>query len=233
MGLDDVHATISASCGTAPRRSAVPATLTKIPQHVGDERSDPVIVEPCRVGGCNPGDERTAELCELGQRHLAESPLDDEGPLAGPSNREALRLQLPVSLQHRIRVDRKLRDHVPDLGQLVTELEVAEPKRVLDLVDELQVGWHPRSEVKAELDRRDSRQNHGFAVLFIYFHMTRPQKCESLSTARRQTGTRLAVLASLHHPKAVGLHCVELGRHVVDLREEIAAAVVDESKPEA
>jgi hypothetical protein len=62
--------------------------------------------------------------------------------------------------------------------------------------------------------------------------MTRLQQGESLSIARRQTGTRLAVLASLHHPKAVGSHCVELGRHVVDLREEMAVAVVGESKPE-
>ena len=101
------------------------------------------------------------------------------------------------------------------------------------LVDELQVGGYAGAEIEAELNRRGSWRDQCLVYLFIYFHRTMLQKCESLSTARRQTGTRLAVLASLHHPKAVGLHCVELGRHVVDLREEIAAAVVDESKPEA
>ena len=57
-------------CCAAPVGGAR-AALTEIPQHVGDERRDPVLVEPCRVGGRHPGDERAAELGELGQRHLA------------------------------------------------------------------------------------------------------------------------------------------------------------------
>ena len=57
---------------------------------------------------------------------------------------------------------------------------------MLDLVDELQVGRHARSEVEAELDRRDSRRDHGLAVLFIYFHTTRLQQHTSLSTAPRR-----------------------------------------------
>ena len=54
-------------------------------------------------------------------------------PWPGPG-RQALGLQLLVGLQHRVRVDRQRGDHVPDLRQLVAQLEVAQPQRVLDLV---------------------------------------------------------------------------------------------------
>ena len=61
-GLDDVHATPSVLACAAPRRSAVSAAaLTKIPQRARDERRDPVLVQPGRVGGRQPGDERAAE----------------------------------------------------------------------------------------------------------------------------------------------------------------------------
>ena len=78
-------------------------------------------------------------------------------PLAGPSYREALRLQLLVRLQHGVRVDRQFPDHVADLRELVAEREVTEPQRMLDLVHELQVRRHARSGVEAELDRRARR----------------------------------------------------------------------------
>ena len=58
-------------------------------------------------------------------------------------------------------------DHVPDLRELVAGHEVAEPQRMLDLVDELQVGRHARSEVEAELDRGSRPPGYYPAVPFI------------------------------------------------------------------
>ena len=102
----------------------------------------------------------------LGWLASAEQAGLDERALAGPPGREALVLELAVGLQHRVGVDGQRGDHVPDLGKLVTRLQVAKPQRVLYLLHELQVGRHPRVRVKPELDR---------AVPFIYCHRTRLQ----------------------------------------------------------
>ena len=104
-----------------------------------------------------------------------------------PPDCEAFRLQLLVGLEHGVRFDRQLRNHVADL-RLVAEHEVSQPQRVLDLMDELQVGRHTRSEVEAELDRRNSLWSAGLAVGFIYCHKTIMQKHKSLSTSPRQFG---------------------------------------------
>ena len=82
----------------------------------------------------------------------------------------------------------KLRDHVSDLRQLVAQLEVAEPERVLDLVDELQVGRHARSR-----DRGGTRSARpvawrlGVAVVFIYCHKTRIQRSRAAVNHTRAT----------------------------------------------
>ena len=98
-------------------------------------------------------------------------------PWPGPPGRQALVLKLAVGLQHRVRVDGQRGDHVPDLGKLVTRLEVAKPQRVLDLLHELQVGRHPRVRVEPELDR---------AVPFIYCHRTRLQDDPARPPLRRR-----------------------------------------------
>ena len=54
---------------------------------------------------------------------------------------------------------------------------------MLDLMDELQVGRHARSEIEAKLDRRDSQRSRGLAVTFIYCHTTTLQQNELPSTA--------------------------------------------------
>src|SRR5271155_3366450 len=140
-----------ARCATPIGRT--PATFTKIPQDVRDERSDPVLVEPRGVGRRHPGDERAAELGELRERHRAERRLDERA-LTRSSHREALRLQLLVGFRHGVRVDRKLRDHVTHPWKLIAGHEVAEAERVLDLMDELKVGRHARAGVEPEPDRR-------------------------------------------------------------------------------
>ena len=50
----------------------------------------------------------------------------------------------------RVRVDGQRGDHVPDLGRLVTRLQVAKPQRVLYLLHKLQIGRHPRVRVEPE-----------------------------------------------------------------------------------
>ena len=50
-----------------------------------------------------------------------------------------------------------------DLGQLVSRLQVAQPERVLDLLDELQVGGHTGRRVEPELER-------GGVYRFTYCH---------------------------------------------------------------
>jgi hypothetical protein len=116
-----------------------------------------------------------------------------------PTNLRArpLSLQLLVGLQDRVRVDDQRGDHVPDLGQLVAGFEVAQPQRVLDLLNQLQVGRHSGGRIQPELDRRRGRGPPGWgrvlisaagvwrgdaacptalvSDLFIYSHKTREQ----------------------------------------------------------
>ena len=71
---------------------------------------------------------------------------------ARAGRRQALDLQLPVRLQHRVRVDRQRLRDVPDLRQLVARLEQAHPQRLFHLLHELQVGVHLRPAIQYELD---------------------------------------------------------------------------------
>jgi hypothetical protein len=141
-----------AACGATEGARAA-AVLTKIPQYAAEQRHHPVFVQPGRIGGGQPAEQGTSEPRQLGQCDLAEGGLDERA-LARPSSREALGLQLAVGLEHGIRVDGQRGNHIPDLGQLVAGLEVAEPQRMLNLVDKLQVGRHARRRVQSELDRR-------------------------------------------------------------------------------
>ena len=183
-GLDDVHATPSApppaararpAPPTLPARPATPpllfrralaaAGLKEIPQPAGEQGHDPVLVKARRVGRREPAEQGPPQARQLGQRHLVQGGLDERALARAPGG-QALVLKLAVGLQHRVRVDGQRGDHVPDLGQLVTRLEVAKSQRVLHLLHELQVGRHPRVRIQPELDR---------AVPFIYCHRTRLQ----------------------------------------------------------
>ena len=68
------------------------------------------------------------------------------------------------AFEHGVRVDRQLRNDVPDLRELIARREVAEAERVLDLLDELQVRRHTRAEIEAELHRRDPPWTSGLAI---------------------------------------------------------------------
>ena len=72
-------------------------------------------------------------------------------------------LQLPVGLQHGIRVDCQCGHHILDGREPVARHQVAEPEGVLHLPDNLLVRRHPRARVEPEDDR-------GLIDLFIYHH---------------------------------------------------------------
>ncbi len=63
-------------------------------------------------------------------------------------------LELPVGLEHRVRVDGDAGDHVLDGGQLVALLEQPEAHGVPHLLDELHVGRDARAGVQMELNHR-------------------------------------------------------------------------------
>ena len=73
-------------------------------------------------------------------------------PRPGPSRDQSLALEIAVGLEHRVRVDRQLGDHLLGRRQLVARLEQAELQGLMDLLDQLQVGRHARSGVELELD---------------------------------------------------------------------------------
>ena len=88
-------------------------------------------------------------------------------PCPGRPGGQALVLQLPVGLEHRVRVDREGGNHLPDRRQLVSLGEIAQPQRVLHLLDDLQVRRHARARIEAELDGRGFCR---FAYWLIYRH---------------------------------------------------------------
>ena len=129
------------------------AALMEIPQRAGEQRNHPVLVQSRGAGGGQPAEQGLVQPGELGQSDLAQRGLDERA-LARPARRQALGLQVTVGLQHRVRVDGQRGDHVPDLGELVAGLEVAQPQRVLHLLDQLQVGRHAGGGIQPKLDRR-------------------------------------------------------------------------------
>ena len=78
-------------------------------------------------------------------------------PTPGPGGHQPVVLELPVGLEHRVRVDRQLRHDVLDRRQLVALAQQAEPQRLPHLLHELQVGETPGPAVQVELDQRFRR----------------------------------------------------------------------------
>ena len=77
-------------------------------------------------------------------QHQQLRPLAD----ARPGGDEAAALQLPVRLQHRVRVDRQPGDDLFHGGQLVSFAQQPQPERVPYLLDDLQVRREPRPRIE-------------------------------------------------------------------------------------
>src|ERR1700722_16365367 len=75
-----------------------------------------------------------------------------ERPLAGPRTDQLLALEVAVSLQHGVRVDRELRDHLAGGGQLIARPQHSQPERLPNLVDQLEVSGYARSGVELKLE---------------------------------------------------------------------------------
>ena|SRR5438552_16526226 len=72
--------------------------------------------------------------------------------LAGSAGYEAIALELAVCLEHRVRIDRQFRDHLPGGGKLVTRLESADPDRMANLLDQLPVGGNSGCPIEAKFN---------------------------------------------------------------------------------
>ena len=139
IGLQDGgHATSSAAGG--------PKTLLV-------ERIDALVIETCTSRLPYPALQTLTERSVSGERVVAER-LRDEDANARPCRHETEMLQLLVCLQHRVRVDRKTRDHLLQGRELVANLEEPEAQRVADLLDDLLVGRDARALVEMKF-------NHG------------------------------------------------------------------------
>ena len=75
-------------------------------------------------------------------------------PAAGPRLDEAARLELAVALRDGVRIDREVGDDLTHRRQLVADVEQAEPKRLLDLLHDLEVRRHAGARIEMELDHR-------------------------------------------------------------------------------
>jgi len=80
-------------------------------------------------------------------------------------------LELAVGLEHGVRVDRQRGDDIFDPRKLVAAPQVPQPERLLDLVDELQVGRHARVRVEPEHQRRHRGLAVARVLLLIYLHI--------------------------------------------------------------
>ena len=108
-------------------------------------------VQPgCACPG-EPGAQLFAERTVRGQRLVGQGP-GDEGAHPGTRRDQTLVFEFPVRLEHRVRVDRHLRHHVLDRGQLVTLGQQPQPHGLADLLDQLHVGGDAGAAVQMELD---------------------------------------------------------------------------------
>ena len=128
--------------------------LASGPKGAGEQRLDRLVVEagPPRLG--QPALQFAAQRPVRGQRPAVQRPGHERAdPRAG--RHQSLVLQLPVGLEHRVRVDRQPGDHVLDLRQLVALAQQAKPQRLPHLMDQLPVRRDPGAGVQVELDHRD------------------------------------------------------------------------------
>jgi hypothetical protein len=99
---------------------------------------DGLVIQPGTPRLGQPPLQLTAQRAVRGQRAAVQRPGHERAD-PWPGRHQALLFQLAVGLEHRVRVDRQPGGHVLDLGQLVALVQQAQPQRVPDLVDQLQV----------------------------------------------------------------------------------------------
>ena len=92
----------------------------------GEQRGDPLLVQTSLGGLSEPLRQPAFQRLLILLRHDAEGALDERA-LAGAPSGQAFVLQLPVGLQHRVRVDGEGGDHLLDLREPVSRDEIAEP----------------------------------------------------------------------------------------------------------
>src|ERR1700685_727987 len=79
---------------------------------------------------------------------------DHERAVPGPRLDQTVTLQVAVSLEDGVGVDRRTRDDFPHRGALVADVEHAHPERLAYLLNDLQVRGHHRTPIKPETDQR-------------------------------------------------------------------------------
>ena len=95
--------------GPRPRRTAVTlCPARRGPKGVPEQRLDALVVQPgpARLG--QPADQVPAQRPVRGQRAVASASAVTNVPTPGPGRDQPVVLQLPVRLEHRVRVDRQL-----------------------------------------------------------------------------------------------------------------------------
>src|SRR5580658_6434411 len=118
-----------------------------------------------RRGGLGqPAEQAAAQRGLLGDADPAQRAAD-KGALARPPGSEAAVLKLAISLQDSVRVDGQRLDGLFHRRQPVPLPQVTKSERLLDLLNELQVGRHTRVRFKPESDRRAN-----LIRPFIYTH---------------------------------------------------------------
>jgi len=98
--------------------------------------------------------------------------------------------EFAVSLEHRVRIDRQVRDHIFDRWQLVTRDEQAQSKRSTYLLYELLVRRHSRSAVQMKLDHRSSPYYTMVLAQWLHNYSSLSIPFMTVSRERTQLGHR-------------------------------------------
>src|SRR4051794_32436821 len=117
---------------------------------VREQLGDLRVVEPRAPCTVDPSPQARAEAVDVGRGRLRGTSGDERADTTAALD-DALEVELPVGLQHRVRVDRERRDDFLHGRQLVPGGEDAEPHGLTYLLHELQVRRHAGL-VETELD---------------------------------------------------------------------------------
>ncbi len=125
--------------GCAGALARVARRVTKVPQRAREERDDPVFVQTRCIRRVQPGEQGASKPGQFWQCGLAEGG-HDECALTGMTGGQAFDLQLAICLEYRVGVYRQGGDASLTLGNRSPGLRYPSLMRVLDLMDELQMG---------------------------------------------------------------------------------------------
>ena len=116
--------------------------MARRPQRDPQQRLHRLLVQPGLTGLADPAGQAAAEPgMGTGRRPRRARP--DERALPGARLDQALALQVPVGLEHGVRVHRHRGHDLPHARKLVTHVEDAHPQRLPHLPHDLQVRRHP------------------------------------------------------------------------------------------